>query len=82
MALGEKISAIEFGLLPNLRHKMLLQEALDAVCRSAEAVRRQDPFELAAITIREAVDALGRILGVAVTDDVLEDIFSRFCIGK
>jgi tRNA modification GTPase len=38
--------------------------------------------ELLVVEIREAVDHLGRILGAVYTDDILDRIFSRFCIGK
>ncbi len=38
--------------------------------------------ELIAFELREAVDALGEIVGRTWTDDILDRIFSRFCIGK
>lgn len=38
--------------------------------------------ELVAIDLRQALDDLGRVVGTVVTDDVLDRIFQRFCIGK
>ena len=48
--------------------------------RDCRRTKRGD--ELLAVEIREAVDHLGRILGSVYTDDILDRIFSRFCIGK
>jgi tRNA modification GTPase len=38
--------------------------------------------ELVAIDLRQAVDDLGHVVGAVVTDDILDRIFKRFCIGK
>ena len=63
------------------------RESLEAV---AEALNRAEESagvpsvgdELIAVDIREALDHLGRILGVIYTDDILDRVFSKFCIGK
>jgi tRNA modification GTPase len=47
-----------------------------------EEIRKGTPFELIAIDIMEAVDTLGEVIGVTVKEDVIDQIFSRFCIGK
>jgi tRNA modification GTPase len=81
-AFGETPIEIEAGIVPNLRQKLLLEDSLKA----AQAVRRElnngNRAELIAIQLQEAIDALGEILGTTVKVDVLEEIFSRFCIGK
>ncbi|MGD8366389.1 MAG: tRNA uridine-5-carboxymethylaminomethyl(34) synthesis GTPase MnmE [Desulfobacterales bacterium] len=82
MALGESAQEIEYGLLPNLRHKMLLEAAAEAVFSGVRSIREGEPLELAAISIQEGIRCLGRILGIEVSEDVLDDIFERFCIGK
>ena len=38
--------------------------------------------ELVSVDLRQAVDELGKVVGVVVTDDILDRIFRRFCIGK
>jgi tRNA modification GTPase len=53
-------------------------ECLDRAQHVAHAGRE----EVAAAEIRVALDALGRVAGTVYTDDVLDQIFSRFCIGK
>ncbi len=55
------------------------QAALDRALAIAEEETDQ---ELLAIEIREALDELGKIAGAVYTDDILDRIFSRFCIGK
>ena len=89
--LKEQIVATAFGkesietdekVIPNLRQKLFLEDSLKA----AEAIERQLenglPLELIAIHLQDAIEALGQILGTSVKVDVLDQIFSRFCIGK
>jgi tRNA modification GTPase len=45
-------------------------------------VRENNPPELAAVELRAALEALGRIVGSADTEEILGEIFGRFCIGK
>ena len=55
------------------------RESLDQAINAAEC---QAGHELVAIEIRLAIDSLGEIIGTVYTDDLLDRIFSRFCIGK
>lgn len=59
-----------------------LAQAIDALDRAQHCAIDQAGNELIALEIREALDHLGHILGEVYTDDVLDRIFSRFCIGK
>jgi len=43
---------------------------------------RGEPFELVEIDLREAYESLGFITGDSVQDDILKEIFGRFCLGK
>ena len=63
------------------RHAVLLEEANSAVARVCERIE-EESWELAAVDLRTAVAALGRITGQSVEPDVLGAIFSKFCIGK
>ena len=63
------------------RHAELLKTAREVLERSCEEVL-QESWELAAFSLREALNSLGTITGETVSPDILDEIFSRFCIGK
>lgn len=63
------------------RHAMLLAEALAAMPEAIATTASAD-WELAAVHLRSAIAALGAITGENITPDILDNIFSRFCIGK
>jgi len=66
----------------NSRHQEALQRARAATVRTVDALRAEATLELAAMDLRIAVNAVGEIVGKTSTEDVLEVIFSQFCIGK
>jgi tRNA modification GTPase len=70
------------SIVPNLRHKIALERALTASGDAVEGFKARRPAELVAVDLKEALDALGEIIGVITTDEILDQIFSRFCIGK
>ena len=73
---------IETAIVPNLRQKLLMEDSLRASETTNRELENGTPLELIAIHIHEAIDSLGQILGTNVKVDVLDQIFSRFCIGK
>jgi tRNA modification GTPase len=70
------------SIVPNLRHKIALERALTASGDAVEGFKAQRPAELVAVDLKEALDAVGEIIGIITTDEILDQIFSRFCIGK
>lgn len=81
-AISEQILEIEHAIVPNLRHKIALDRSLQAASSAIEGMRKRIHLELIAIDIKEAMDSLGEITGVIANEDMLDRIFSRFCIGK
>ncbi len=73
-------TSIGSALRLNARHAGLIRQAADHVADALAAVDAGD--ELVAFSLREALDALGEVVGVVTPDDVLGKIFSGFCVGK
>jgi tRNA modification GTPase len=70
------------AFLPNIRQRELLKGALEALSRAAEPVMGSESVETIAMDLRDCQRAFNKILGIDVEQDVLDDIFARFCIGK
>jgi tRNA modification GTPase len=65
-----------------IRCRESLRTAAESLRRAAEVLRAQAGEELVACEIRIALEALGQVVGAVYTEDVLQRIFSRFCVGK
>jgi tRNA modification GTPase len=80
---GTNGSAYETGeVISNLRHARALEKAKFSLESALESMRDSRSEELVALDLRAAVDSLGEIVGKVTTDEILENIFSKFCIGK
>ena len=69
-------------LLTSARHQSLLNVILAAVIRTENGLRNQLPTDLVAEDIRMALHDLGELTGTVSTEDILNNIFGKFCIGK
>lgn len=69
-------------LVTNIRHVEALQKTLEALDRVLFGIDNPVTSDFLALDIRQALHHLGEITGVVTTDDLLENIFSKFCIGK
>jgi tRNA modification GTPase len=67
---------------PNLRHKEALMKALEFFKGASLGARQNAPLEIMALDLRSGLDSLGEIIGESASDEVLERIFSSFCLGK
>ena len=65
-----------------VRHQEALRRADEALARAIEALAGGVPLDLVALEIRMAVEAVGEVVGRTATDDLLDRIFSTFCLGK
>jgi tRNA modification GTPase len=66
----------------NSRHQNALARSREATQRTIDALKSEQTLELVAMDLRIAVNAIGEIVGKTTTDDLLDSIFSQFCIGK
>jgi tRNA modification GTPase len=78
---GEESSRDDF-LITNLRHCQALEKTLAGLERGGHALQKGLSEEFALFDLRNALDALGEITGETGVENLLDEIFSRFCIGK
>lgn len=67
---------------PNTRHRSILNKTIAACLSLEQAILSGVPVDLLAVDIQSALDCFGDITGVTTPDDVLDLVFSQFCIGK
>ena len=66
----------------NVRHKTSLEAARSSLQAALETLSAGYPLDLLAADVRDAAEAIARVTGESVSDEVVEAIFSRFCVGK
>ncbi len=76
------IDTADLGIAPSLRHKEALDRASAHFQKSVSNLREGLPFEIIAADLQEGLEALGEVVGETTHEDVLDRIFSQFCIGK
>jgi tRNA modification GTPase len=79
---GEAGTSFESALLTNARHQALVGDSLAALANAVSAVHNRVPHEMLLLDLYHALRPLDEITGATTTDDILNLIFSRFCIGK
>ncbi len=79
---GESGVGAEAGFLTNVRHQGLVQESLMALDAAILAVSNKIPHEMLLLDLYNALRPLDAVTGATTTDDILNLIFSTFCIGK
>ncbi|HEX8961053.1 MAG TPA: tRNA uridine-5-carboxymethylaminomethyl(34) synthesis GTPase MnmE [Geobacteraceae bacterium] len=79
---GRAVDGREFVALSQARHRDALVKAQEGVDRFLESLAAGAELEILAWELREALDAVGQVTGETTPDEVLDMIFSRFCIGK
>ena len=68
--------------ITNLRHKEALSESLESLKLVKESIDNDMPEDFFSIDLMNAYEVLGRIIGESVEDDLVNEIFSKFCMGK
>ncbi|MGD0579889.1 MAG: tRNA uridine-5-carboxymethylaminomethyl(34) synthesis GTPase MnmE [Bryobacteraceae bacterium] len=75
-------AGLQAGFITNLRHEGLLRESRESLSRATEAVLNRIPHEMLLLDCYAALRALDEMTGATTADDILNRIFSTFCIGK
>lgn len=79
---GGKIRAPEGAVITNIRQRESLRSAREAIKEAIKAVDERLSPELIAMELNESLDCIGEVAGEVITDDILDRVFSQFCIGK
>ncbi|NYE57594.1 tRNA uridine-5-carboxymethylaminomethyl(34) synthesis GTPase MnmE [Carboxydothermus ferrireducens] len=82
LLLPEQEGGGESALISNHRHKNYLEKALNSLLSAKESIASGEPVDLVAIDLNEALRELGAITGDALGDEIINEIFSQFCVGK
>jgi hypothetical protein len=77
-----KISQNDEVLITNIRHKSLVDKAIRDIEQAVLSFESGMPLDIIAIDIKNAAENIGQITGESITEAVMHNIFSRFCIGK
>lgn len=78
----EEISLDNTIVITNVRHKNLINKALNSCREAKKSMELGMPLDIIAIFLKEILENLGEITGETVTDDIIDEIFSKFCLGK
>ncbi len=69
-------------VITNIRHKNLIDKAIQSTKKAKQTVKDKMPLDIIAIFIKDILEDLGNITGEVVTEDIINEIFSKFCLGK
>ena len=78
----EKINTTDMTYLSNARNISLLKATLNKINEIIEDILNNTPIDIIEIDLKEAWETLGAIIGETYTDELIDEIFSRFCLGK
>ena len=69
-------------IITNVRHKNLIEKAIEKVKKTKMVIEEKVPSDIIAIPIKEILEELGKITGETVSEDIINEIFAKFCLGK
>lgn len=82
LSLGGSMGESEGLIVANLRHKTAIDNAITSLRKASVDMMNSQPGEIIALSLRDGLDHLGEIVGAVTTEDILNRIFSEFCVGK
>lgn len=78
----EELTKEDYKYLNNVRQISLIKEAKDVLLEALNGINNATPVDLVEIDIKRAWEKLGEIIGATYTDELLDQLFSQFCLGK
>ena len=77
-----EISIDDSLTITNERHKQLIIEIRDNINKAKKSIEEKMPIDVVTIYIMNILEAIGKITGESVSEDVINEIFKKFCLGK
>ena len=78
----EKLETSDLTYLSNARSISLLKKSLNNISNAIDNINNNDPIDIVELEIKNAWSTLGEIIGETYTEELLDELFSRFCLGK
>ena len=78
----KEIGTENTSIITNIRHKQAIKNAKDNINKAIEIVKDMMPIDITAIYFKQAIEEINKITGENVTEDIINEIFSKFCLGK
>ena len=69
-------------ILTNIRHKNQIDEAINSINQTRDTINNNMPVDIIEIYLKQVLSDLGKITGDDITEDIINEIFSKFCLGK
>lgn len=79
---GGEVATAEDGLLGNVRHRNALYHAKESMERALVTIETKMPEDFISMDLQDANDSLGEITGDSVDEEIIDRIFTKFCLGK
>lgn len=79
---GGEIVQKESMMVNNVRHIELLQQAVKSLTDALHMSERREALDFIEVDVKNAYERLGEIIGETVSDDIINEVFARFCLGK
>lgn len=77
-----EISLDNETIITNVRHKTIISNALQETKKAIDISKQNLPIDMIGMHIKEIMEELGKITGETVSDEIIKEIFSKFCLGK
>lgn len=82
MVYGGQVTQKESFMVNNVRHIELLKKGRDSLTDALSMAKRREALDFIEVDVKSAYENLGEIIGETVSDDIIDEVFSRFCLGK
>ena len=69
-------------LITNIRHKNLISDTINSLEKTEETIKQNMPLDIIAIFLKDILSDLGKITGEEISEDIINEIFAKFCLGK